>query len=676
MFRLKRYYSWVSLFGVAVVVLALSLALGELSTGMLIGHETRSHVDLSRSLVNTNLEAYRPYVAKSMELSADELRARPEPRELKRTLTAQMAGTSVIKIKLFNRNGVIVFSTEAGEIGANSSAKPGFREAIGGEVNSYYSFRDEVYSFDAKLRERSVVSSYLPVFSPSGDRVDAVIEVYSDVTTLVAEKHRMQLKITAAVALALGLLYFFLFGVIAKADAILKEREVEREKAAKEVHYQAFHDVLTGLPNRNSFMERLPEAIERAKRTGKSGALLFIDLDRFKMVNDNLGHEAGDRLLKSIAERMQGALRTVDRVFRLSGDEFLVIVEDLEHYKRASIAARRLIDSVSAPIDVDGVFVRVNMSVGITRFPQGEKPIAAYIREADSAMYLAKESGHNQASFYRPERENSTVSRLVFENDLALAIERDELELDFQPRVDASTLELCAVEALLRWNHPDHGRIMPGQLMPVLEESGLIHSVGRWVLERACQQTREWEDRGIRVGRMIVNVSPRQFRSGDPGIVALVRSVLDAVELRYTRLELDLSESALVSNFETARASMRELRAMGVRLSIDDFGSAQSSLSSLATLPIDSIQIGRTLVGALGEEERASAVVEGIASIARSLGFELGGEGVENEEQRGFLRAMGCAELQGRLFGDALAPEEIESLFQSDRRLERRDVAG
>lgn len=438
MFRLSRYYSIVSLAGIVVIVVLLSLFLRHLAVDTLLNHQTRSNVDLTHSYANSIWDPFDDFAAASEAWTVEELRQRPELEQLRRVTLAQMRGMSVAKVKVYNLAGMTVFSTEAGQIGEDKRNNRGFHAARAGEVASEIVFRNQFYAFEQTIMDRNLIATYLPIREQGGGPVKAVFEVYTDVTPLVRKMEATQLKIIGGVVLALMLLYLFLYLIVRRADRILTRHESERKENEDRIRHQAFHDSLTGLPNRDSFIQRIDEAIGRAKRHGKRGALLFLDLDRFKLINDSLGHDAGDQLLRIVASRIQKCLRETDMAFRMSGDEFVVVLEDLDKVECAALAAQRILEAMAAPVPLGGCEVIVNISIGITVFPVDGQDLEALVKEADSAMYRAKQTGHNHYEFYTPEMNRVAYERLSMETDLQRALQRDEFVLHYQPKIDTA----------------------------------------------------------------------------------------------------------------------------------------------------------------------------------------------------------------------------------------------
>lgn len=436
----------------------------------------------------------------------------------------------------------------------------------------------------------------------------------------------------------------------------------EKKQAEERIRHLAHHDPLTDLPNRTLLTDRLAHGLDRARRHGNSLAVLFIDLDRFKYVNDSLGHPVGDALLRIVAERFATALREEDTLSRIGGDEFVVILEELGGADDAARVARKLLDALETPSRVDGHDLFIGASIGISLFPTDGDSIDTLVRCADSAMYRAKEVGRNTFQFFTPEQASQSRERFELERDLRQAVERGELRLVYQPQADCATGRIVGVEALVRWQHPTRGLVPPDRFIPLAEEIGLISKIGAWVLNAACAQAYQWEKQG-RSLRIAVNLSGQQI-SRD-GLVELVREVLGTTGLSSTQLELEITEGHLLQRVEQCIATLRDLKSLGVTLAIDDFGTGYSSLSYLKKLPVDRLKIDRSFVEGIPDDRDDVAIVATILSMARNLGLDVIAEGVENETQLAHLRDARCAEYQGYLLSRPVSPAELEALLDA-----------
>jgi diguanylate cyclase (GGDEF)-like protein/PAS domain S-box-containing protein len=437
----------------------------------------------------------------------------------------------------------------------------------------------------------------------------------------------------------------------------------ERKEAEERIHYMALHDSLTGLPNRILLADRLAQVIALAHRNRRRVAVLMLDLDRFKSVNDSYGHYVGDRLLEGVAARLKGCLRDSDIVARLGGDEFVIVLPEVDDNGGVEEVARKVLTSTAQPFHLETVEVRTSASIGICQYPiDGENP-ESLLQIADSAMYEAKKMGRNTYSFFTPELTEATRRRQKLEADLHRASERGELTLHYQPLVGIDSGRITAVEALLRWRHTELGTVSPQEFVPMLEELGLIVEVGRWVLKTACLQSVAWQKKGLPFVRMAVNISAAQFYQDD--IAETVKSVLRETGMDPQGLELELTESLTLGDSESAVRIMHELRQIGVSLSLDDFGTGWSSLSCLRRLPLDRIKIDRSFLRDIESEPDAEAVVDSILSLGRHLGLPCVAEGVETREQLMYLQGQKCDEMQGFLYSQALPAGDCEALMRT-----------
>jgi diguanylate cyclase len=439
---------------------------------------------------------------------------------------------------------------------------------------------------------------------------------------------------------------------------------IERKKAEEKLAYLAQYDPLTGLANRALFHDRLDQALARAARSGDMIALMFVDLDRFKAVNDTLGHSGGDALLQEVARRIEGRVRDSDTVARLGGDEFAIILEGLSDARNAARVARDLLKRVSEPLVLDGHEIPVSASLGIAVLPPSEGD--RLLKDADAAMYRAKRMGGNNHQFYTEEMNVQAAARLALERDLRRALDRDEFILYYQPLVDLATGKVAGGEALMRWRHPERGIVPPAEFISVLEETGLIVPAGEKVLRAACRQSRAWRDAALPPVRVAVNISARQF--GQENLVGSVAGALRDSGLDPGCLELEITESLLVEDGAAGLRTLDRLReAVGwVRVAIDDFGTGYSSLHRLKALPIETLKIDQTFIKGIPAAREDAAITAALILLAHDLGISVTAEGVETAEQVAFLRDRGCDEAQGFYFGRPMPAEEFGQLLEAD----------
>lgn len=440
----------------------------------------------------------------------------------------------------------------------------------------------------------------------------------------------------------------------------------ERKAAEQRLMYLANYDSLTGLPNRALLRDRLEHAMLQAERSDLLVGVLFLDLDRFKTVNDTLGHHSGDQLLNVVAERLKRCVRSSDTVARLGGDEFMVVLEGIRHVDEASHVAQQIRAAFDEPIQLDNREVFITPSIGITLYPLDDSDVDALLRNADSAMYRAKELGGDGIQFFTQDLNERAAERLALESGLRQALARDEFELHYQPRIDTATGRVVATEALLRWRHPDFGMVAPDRFIGILEETGLIEPVGEWVLRTACRQAVAWRAAGLPPLRMAVNISPRQFRS--QGLLDEVERVLHDTGMQAENLELEVTESVLVENVDATRSTLASLRGYGVHIALDDFGTGYSALGYLRHFPIDTMKIDRSFLAKVPDNADDTRLTSALVAIARSLGMRVTAEGVETEAQFAFLSELGCHEVQGFLYSRALPPSEFEAWVEAQSR--------
>ncbi|HZS11023.1 MAG TPA: EAL domain-containing protein [Nitrospirales bacterium] len=422
----------------------------------------------------------------------------------------------------------------------------------------------------------------------------------------------------------------------------------------------AHYDSLTQLPNRRLFMDLLSHALARASRSNRMVALLFLDLDRFKLINDTLGHTLGDRLLKTVAERLRRSLREGDTIARLGGDEFTVMLEDMMTPDDVGRVAQKLLDAVAAPMVVDGHDIFITASIGIALAPENDSTRDGLIRCADTAMYAAKEHRHAYR-FFSSDMNAKACERLDLETGLRYAMQRQELVLHYQPLMDFMTGALVGVEALLRWQHPARGLLPPSTFIPLAEETGLIVPIGEWVLRTACAQTKAWQDGGNQTLRVAVNISRRQCQQAS--LVEAVDQILRETRLSPLSLELELTESLLMQDPERTMAMLERLHARGVRLSIDDFGAEYSSLGYLKRLPITTLKVDRSFVRDIVSNASDASIARAIITMAHALQLNVIAEGVENESQAAFLSAQQCHEMQGYYFSKPLTADAFTAML-------------
>jgi diguanylate cyclase (GGDEF)-like protein/PAS domain S-box-containing protein len=448
--------------------------------------------------------------------------------------------------------------------------------------------------------------------------------------------------------------------------SVLLIRDIrERKRAEQRLHYMASYDELTGLPNRSLFGDRLGQTLAQAKRSGREAGCIFIDLDRFKAVNDTYGHGIGDKLLNLVAQRLQECVRSVDTVGRLSGDEFAIAISNLAKADDANLVARKVVSALAHPFDLDGHPTYMTASLGIALYPiDGEDP-AILLKNADTAMFRAKQLGRNNFQFYLPQMNERAAVRLQMETQLRIALERGQFLLHYQPKANLASGEISGFEALLRWQHPERGLVPPLEFISILEDTGLIVAVGEWVLRTACAQIGHWQAQGMPPRPVAVNLSARQFQDKNLGLV--IAAIIADSGIDPGLLEIELTESMLMNNAEEATRTLNEINAGGVRLAMDDFGTGYSSLAYLRRFPLDVLKIDRAFIRNVATDPDDAAIVLAMISLAHSMKLEVVAEGVETEAQMSFLRMHGCDEIQGYYFARPMPAAECTRALAENR---------
>ena len=448
-------------------------------------------------------------------------------------------------------------------------------------------------------------------------------------------------------------------------EQVVTARTQGLETANKQLRHLATHDALTGLPNRVLMDDRIGQCIALADRQGQTFAVIVLDLDRFKVVNDSFGHRVGDELLREVAQRLKSVVREIDTVARLGGDEFVLIITQSPERDEIQAVASRIIEVMQAPVRIAGVEIHTSPSIGIAVYPHDASTTETLLAHADAAMYYAKQQGRNNFQYFVPRMNTATQEKVRLESDMHVALEQKQFELHYQPKVNTATGVMHGAEALLRWTHPELGVIPPSKFIPIAEECGLIGALGAWVVREACRQARAWQLDGLPPLRIAVNLSASQFRQGD--IVSIIRDALDAVGLEARFLEIELTESVVMSDPEESIAILEKLSTMGVLVSIDDFGTGYSSMSYLRRFPIDKIKIDRGFISEAMSRPDDASIVRAIVSLAHNLRLKVVAEGVESSEQLEFLKTLGCDQYQGFHYSPALPASQFLALARSKR---------
>lgn len=686
MFNLSRYFSTVSFILIVLAAGVLGPLYQKLSLQQMQDLAEGRNVAMAQVFQNSLRNSLDALMSDSVGRDVESLTQSEEARRLHASVLELMRDTSVIRVKIYNRIGSTVFSTDASQIGESRLDNPGFRAAISGTIASELTHRDSMNSLDGTLSEVDVLASHIPIRGKD-QSVEGVFELYQDVSPFVSQLHRNMWLVTGGVALVFAALYLMQFLVVRRAQGILEDQEgriaaardtleiqvaartdelkrtntqlegeiVERRQAQSKLNYLAYHDPLTGLSNRRSFIERLEESLRESARHGERLAVLFIDLDQFKQVNDSLGHGVGDELLVSVAARLSEHVRLIDMLARLGGDEFICLMEGVRSEDEVEMLAREIIGAFEYPFKLEDHELFLTASVGICLSPGDGDSVLDLLRNADTAMYRAKALGRGNFHFYTPEMTRDAQERIRMENLLRRALDNGELSVHLQPQVETSSGRLVGAEALVRWNSPELGLVMPMRFIPLAEDSGLIVGLGNWVLRETCRQVMQWRKSGFDLPQVSVNLSAKQLER--PEFVDVLGQILDETGMDATSLKLELTESVVMAVGD-AFDLLARLRDLGISLSLDDFGTGYSSLSYLKMLPVQQLKIDKSFIDGIGKNRGDEAIIRTVMELARSLDFEVVAEGVETLEQSEFLAGLGCEQLQGHLHGKAVpAPE-------------------
>ncbi|WP_158020824.1 putative bifunctional diguanylate cyclase/phosphodiesterase [Chromobacterium sphagni] len=607
--------------------------------------------------------------------------------KLRDAVVELMRGTDVIKLKVYALNGLTLFSTDAEQIGEDESDNGGYRSAAANVPASELAHSHSIDAFERTLTERDIISTYVPVHAPDG-KVEGVLEVYLDATPFVSSSSRRLMWLTLAICALMGVLFIAQMLVVLHAGRIiarqalaledanrdLDQRVAERTQALENANQQlegeiserrraedrldrlAHHDPLTSLPNRLLFHKRLQQALDRPEIGERGLALLYIDLDRFKDVNDTMGHYVGDQLLMAVAARLSAHVRPQDLLARLGGDEFVCVLDQLDSRDTAGIVAEKLLSLFNQPFAVHDNDLYLSASIGIS-FALGDgADVDTLVRNADIAMYQAKSTGRNRCQPYTPELSAAAEARVAIERQLRQALDNHEIEVHYQPKVDSASGALIGAEALARWNSPMLGSVPPARFIPIAEECGLILPLGELVLEKTCRQLAQWRQQGFSIPSVSVNLSVKQLEHDD--LPQRIQALLDRHGLAPGQLELEITESVIMA-VDDAIVTLAALRKLGVRLSIDDFGTGYSSLAYLRQLPVQVLKIDRSFIMGIGAGKDGEAIIRTIIALAASLGLDPVAEGVETQAQVDFLRQAGCTAIQGFHYGRPQPPQRF-----------------
>ncbi|NOY67072.1 MAG: EAL domain-containing protein [Gammaproteobacteria bacterium] len=658
-FHLLRYFLIVSIVSIPVASYVLGKVFRENAIGNLVSLGEDKNINIARVVANHVWPKYSKQFELLGNMQAEQMRKQLFMSVLQKKVEQYIKQTSVIKLKIYNPEGKTLFSTASDQIGIIKKQSKPLDDAIKGQTVTKLAFRDKIYAMDELLTQRNILSTYLPISDTNS--VIGVIEVYSDVTTLyekITSEHNA--IVTGVIFVLLGL-YAIIFIFVYRADKTIRLQCVEKQHDEEKIKYIAYHDSLTGLANRDLYRYKVEGAIEQAKRNESLAAILFIDLDRFKQINDSLGHNVGDELLKQVASRLLECVRTSDTVARQGGDEFTILLEGVKHVDEIVQVCKRINASIRQTYKIDGNELFSSASIGVTVYPFDDLKVDHLLKDADTAMYEAKESGRDKYIFFSTGMKRANVDQIILEQKLRKALEENEYIINYQPIIDLRTGDMTGVEALLRWDSQDYGVVSPVKFIPLLEETGVMAIVGEWVMKAVCEKAKQWQDEGYDPVTVAINISIVQFRKMN--FVKTVEEALVQSELEPQYLKLELTESLLMDQSDTCVKKLLAVRALGVSIEADDFGTGYSSLSYLKRLPIDILKIDRSFITDVHKSSDSAAIVTAIMAMAYSLKLDVIAEGVEQIEELRFLSALNCNLIQGYLFSKPLSESDLKNVM-------------
>jgi len=661
-FRLLQLFSIISLSSALVVTVLIGAFFEHLSLTNLIQLGKDKHTPIAQVFATQYWPSFSKKIDQLTNLNIKELRMHPDILQLAQAIRIYDTNSHQLNVSIYNQQGYAVFSTDPGLIGHTLKSSAQFIRVQKGEVVSKLNASGVLSNIEHNVSSSNSLSTLFPLPEPNNNKVQAVLVLTSNVNHALSQIENSQGKLYFGIAGILLVFIGILFLILKHANDVIKKNIRSLASQKKQIEHQAYHDPLTGLANRQLFRFQLSHAVTAANRNQCLIAVLSIDLDHFKNINDSLGHQMGDDVLLIIAGRLKQCLRESDTIARIGGDEFIICLDSIFHIDIATEVAQRILRKLADPVLVDKQELFITPSIGITIYPFDENNgIDGIIKNADIAMYRAKEAGRNTFRFYTSKMNNRANERLSLESKLRKALDRNEFELHYQPLISLRDGNVYGVEALLRWRNPQGDIIAPGEFIPLLEETGLILPVGNWVLETACQQASGWQQQGFPTLMMHVNLSAKQFTQHD--LIHCIRNACENANYDSDYLDLEITESSLIKNLDEAIRTVTEINQMGVKLSIDDFGTGYSSLSYLKRIPIQTIKIDRSFVRDITTDPDDAAIVEAISALSRSLRLQVVAEGVENGEQLNFLKNKGVDLVQGFFFSRPLSAAKLEEQY-------------
>jgi diguanylate cyclase (GGDEF)-like protein len=632
-----------------------------LASSDLIHHKESENSILTKNFNNELTKETQKNITDINLLTSNSVKLSSNLNNLNQLLSDLSAPHQKINITLFNLNGYAIAESNSNNHILNDSQKNDFKDVVKTSVK-----HSQLIEFTNHTNEKFnyfSIYSLIPLLNIDKSKVIAVLGVKNNVSeeiTIITNSKRI---IVITVIVILFFFYFIVILTLSKSNKLLKEQAELRIISEEEIRYHAYHDPLTRLPNRSYFQHILSLVMSQARRNETLIALMFLDLDKFKTINDSYGHTTGDEVLTEVASRVQECVRECDTVARISGDEFTVILDGINTVSDAELIANRIIASLNMPMLIDDHEFSIGASIGISLYPLNDITLEQLIQDADIAMFNSKRNGRNMYSFFEHEMLRHSKQRLKFEIDLRQAISRNEFILHYQPIINMSSNEVVSMEALIRWCHPVHGTLLPSHFIRLAEENGQIINIGNWVIDQACKQLALWHLAGFTHLKISVNISIRQI--DDKGFHSYVLGTLRKHNLKPNSLELEITESLFLESTHTTLKTLFNLKQIGISIAIDDFGTGYSSLAYLKSFPIDRLKIDQYFVREVAKDNDNAAITKAITELAHTLRLAVTVEGIETIEQYNILKAQDCDEMQGFFFSKPLIAKEAEKLLKS-----------
>ncbi|MGA7749154.1 MAG: EAL domain-containing protein [Gallionella sp.] len=669
MFRLLRYFSIASLVSMVLAAIVLAIFHQVFEKNHLLRFGESRNVMLAQAFSSSIWPQFHSFAKASGQLDANALRRHPQIAKLSRSVRDAVRGTPTVGVKIYLPDGRTLFSTDAAQIGANNSGDAGFLSARQGIPLSQITLHDKSGAFGGKLTGRDVLSSYIPLRSNADAPIDGVMKIYTDVTELQASDEREERLVTLSVAAVLTGVYVFLFFIARHADRVIRKQYLQQHRVEQSLRHVTTHDALTNLPNRPLLLDRIKQSLTSAERHNSLLAVASIDLDNFQSINNSLGHQVGDKVLQTVAQRLSECLREGDTIARISGDEFVVSLPDIHSNVNLFQIARKMLNAISVPIESEGRELHLTASIGISLYPEHGRDAETLVRKADMALHSAKRLGRNRHQMFVEHMDEQVQQQVQLEDEMWRALKNNEFVLYYQPIIDLNSGATIGAEALLRWPNAHGDWLSPSEFIPLTEKCGLIVPLSEWVFSEACAQLQAWRENGLGMGdfTMSVNLSSRHFETA--GLTTMIAGVVEQAEIDPKWLHLEITESMLMGKNESFMANFEGLKRIGIKFSLDDFGTGYSSLGYLRHFPIDLLKIDRTFIHGLPDNADNAAIVTTIIALANSLNLAVVAKGVETNAQVSFLQQQGCHYAQGFLFSRPLPPDEFLSLV-----LERRGM--